>query len=135
MTSDLSQKERKLKDHGREVGEWIGPHPDAKVPPHVRARVFQRCGGMCHLAKRKITAGEPWDLDHIKALEDGGEHRESNLAPALKDKHREKTAAENSQRAIERRKFNKHHGVKSEKRSGFRGWRNMRGEIVWRDEK
>lgn len=121
-----------LKPHGREVDEWVGKTADTKVPPHVRARIFQRCGGRCHISGRQIRAGEPWDLDHIKALEDGGEHRESNLAPALKDKHIEKTAAENRQRATERRKFQKHHGVKASCQ-GFRGWRKFDGTIVWKD--
>lgn len=36
--------------------------------------------------------GDLWDLDHKVALINGGQHRETNLAPALRDKHREKTA-------------------------------------------
>lgn len=76
----------------RSVPEWIGASPDAKVPPRVRLRIFEAHGGICHLSKRKITPADKWDLDHIVALANGGEHRESNLAPALRDKHREKTA-------------------------------------------
>ena len=76
----------------RAVPEWIGASDDAAVPLRVRLRVFERCGGKCHLSGRKILAGDEWDLDHIVALVNGGEHRELNLAPALKDKHREKTA-------------------------------------------
>lgn len=76
----------------RSVPEWIGKTPDAKIPPRVRLRVFERHSGKCHLSGRKIMAGEPWDCDHIVALVNGGEHRESNLAPALRSKHREKTA-------------------------------------------
>jgi 5-methylcytosine-specific restriction protein A len=97
----------------RSVDEWIGSSPDAKVPDHVRQRIWIRCGGRCHIACRKIRPGEPWDLDHITALRDGGEHRESNLAPALKDKHREKTAAENSERADASGTFAKHFGTKN----------------------
>jgi hypothetical protein len=36
-------------------------------------------------------AADKWDCDHIIALGNGGENRERNLAPALRDKHREKT--------------------------------------------
>lgn len=96
----------------RTVAEWVGSSPDAKVPDHVRQRIFMRHNGICHIAGRKIRAGEPWDLDHIKALRDGGEHRESNLAPALKDKHLAKTVEENRERAVTNRKFAKHHGTK-----------------------
>lgn len=76
----------------RALPEWIGASDDAKVPPRVRVRIFERCGGVCHLSGRKIMAGEAWELDHVIALINGGEHRESNLAPALKAAHRAKTA-------------------------------------------
>ncbi len=76
----------------RSTDEWVGATPDPPVPPRVRARVFERHGGVCHISGRKIRAGDAWDCDHRIALVNGGEHRESNLAPALRDKHREKTA-------------------------------------------
>lgn len=76
----------------RAVAEWISKTPDAKVPPHVRLRIFRTHNGRCHLTGRKITPADAWDLEHIVALINGGEHRESNLAPALRDKHRPKTA-------------------------------------------
>lgn len=102
---------------GRSVPEWIGKTPDAKIPPRVRLRVFDRFNGVCHLSGRKITAGEPWDCDHIVALVNGGEHRESNLAPALRDKHREKTAGDVAEKATVRRKALAHRGIR--KRSSF----------------
>ncbi len=76
----------------RTVDEWIGKTDDQAVPPRVRARVFEREGGRCWISGRKITPADKWDLDHRIALINGGEHRESNLFPALRDKHREKTA-------------------------------------------
>lgn len=83
---------------GRAIEEWIGKHPDQKIPDHIRDRIFLRHGGRCYVTKRKLMAGE-YDLDHVKRLADGGEHRESNLAPILRQKHREKTAEENSDAA------------------------------------
>ncbi len=83
----------------RSVPEWIGSSPGAKVPPHVRLRIFNAHGGKCHISGRKIMAADAWDLDHVRALCNGGEHRETNLAPALRDKHREKTAADVAERA------------------------------------
>jgi 5-methylcytosine-specific restriction protein A len=69
------------------------------------------------IAGRKIRAGEPWDLDHITALRDwtgeGHGNRESNLAPALKDKHREKTKREASDRARTDSRFASHFGTRS----------------------
>lgn len=119
---------------GRTVDEWIGATPDSKVPPHVKLRVFERHGGKCHIARRKIRLGEPWDLEHVIALADwtgeGHGNRESNLAPALRDKHHEKTAAENSERAVIRRKRAKALGIKIG--SGFKAWRKFNGDIVRR---
>jgi hypothetical protein len=76
----------------RSTDEWIGRTPDTPIPPRVKLRVFDRYGGICHLSGRKIMPGEPWDCDHIIALINGGENREGDLAPALRDKHRKKTA-------------------------------------------
>lgn len=84
----------------RSTEEWIAKHDDQAIPPRVRLRVFERHGGICHLSGRKIMPGEPWDCDHVIALINGGEHRESNLAPALRDKHREKTVEDVRQKAI-----------------------------------
>lgn len=83
----------------RSVPEWIGKTPDSKVPRHVRLRIFDREGGKCHLSGRKIMPGDAWDLDHKVALINGGEHRESNLFPALRDKHRKKTAEDVAEKA------------------------------------
>jgi 5-methylcytosine-specific restriction enzyme A len=95
----------------RSTPEWIGKTPDAQIPPRVRLRVFERHNGICHLSGRRIRAGEQWDADHVVALVNGGEHRESNLAPALRDKHREKTAADVAEKATVYRVRAKHLGL------------------------
>lgn len=100
----------------RSVEEWIGSSPDAKAPPRVRLRVFERHGGRCHISGRKIAAGEPWELEHVIALCNGGENRESNLAPALKDKHRAKTAADVAEKASVRKRAMSHRGIRSKSR-------------------
>jgi 5-methylcytosine-specific restriction protein A len=96
---------------GRAVPEWIGKHPDQAVPKKVALRIWDREKGRCHLSGRKIGAGEKWELDHVISLTRGGEHRESNLKPALVEKHREKTAAENSEDARADRIKAKHLGL------------------------
>ena len=95
----------------REVDEWIGATDDAAIPARVRVRVFQRCGGVCHLSGIKIRPGDEWDMDHVRALCNGGENRESNLAPALRDKHREKTASDVAQKSKDARVRARHLGV------------------------
>ncbi len=106
---------------GRTVKEWIGKTPDAKIPPRVRLRVFEAHGGICHISGRKITAADQWDMDHIIPLKDGGEHLESNLAPAIRALHRKKTSAENSARKVTRRKKMKAIGIKKKARNPLPG--------------
>lgn len=119
----------------RSVPEWIGKTSDTPIPPRVRLRIFEAHGGVCHLSGRRIQAGEPWDCDHIVALVNGGEHRETNLAPALRDKHREKTALDVAEKSIVRRKRMKSLGIvpkkgrpiPGSKLSGLK--RKMNGEV------
>lgn len=63
----------------RSVAEWKGASDDTAIPPRVRLRVFDAKGGRCHSCGRKIAAGERWTCEHLKALINGGENRESNL--------------------------------------------------------
>ena len=95
----------------RSVPEWIGKTDDTPVPPRVRLRVFELHNGTCHLSGRKILPGDDWDCDHIVSLKRGGENRESNLAPAIRQRHREKTATENSEDAKVERIRKKHLGI------------------------
>lgn len=72
--------------------EWIGKTDDAKIPPRVRQRIYDRDGGVCHWCKIAIKAPpETWQADHVTALINGGEHRETNLAPIHSHCHIEKT--------------------------------------------
>jgi 5-methylcytosine-specific restriction endonuclease McrA len=96
---------------GRSVPEWKGSSPDAKVPARVRLRIFEREGGKCHLSGRKIMPGDAWDLDHKIALCNDGKHIESNLFPALRDKHREKTKVDVKEKADANRLRAKHFGI------------------------
>jgi 5-methylcytosine-specific restriction protein A len=96
----------------RAVREWIGANDDTRVPDRVRVRVFEREGGICHISGRKIAAGERWDLEHKVALCNGGRHRESNLAPALVEPHKRKTAADRAEKKIIDRKRKKHLGIR-----------------------
>lgn len=95
----------------RSVEIWVGKTHDSAIPARVRLRVFEREGGRCWLSGRKIRPGEPWDLDHKVALINGGSHSEDNLAPALRDKHRLKTAEDVAEKAVVARKRTKHLGV------------------------
>lgn len=95
----------------RSVPEWWGATDDTPVPPRVRLRVFERWKGKDHTTGRKIMPGEPWQTDHIVALVNGGENRESNLAPILVDKHKDKTARDVEEKSRIAEKRAKHIGV------------------------
>lgn len=120
----------------RSVEEWIGKTDDAKVPPRVRLRVFERYEGRCYLSGRKIMPGDKWELEHIKALCNGGEHRESNLAPALATAHKVKTARDVAEKAKVDRLRKRHIGIRSPSRfacsrnSEFK--KKISGEVVRR---
>jgi len=94
----------------RAVDEWIADHPDQDIPRRVKARILLRFDGRCALSGVKIPLGEV-DFDHITRRRDGGEHRESNLQPVWRPKHRDKTARENSDSAKADRIWAKHHGI------------------------
>jgi 5-methylcytosine-specific restriction protein A len=110
----------------RSVPEWIAKSDDAKIPPRVRLRVFERHGGICYISGRRIQAGEAWDCDHFIALINGGEHRESNLRPALTKYHLIKTAEDVREKACTARKRKKYLGIR--KPSRFPAARNS----IWK---
>ena len=83
----------------RTVSEWIGRSDDHRAPGKVRQKVFDRERGCCHLCSQPIQAGEAWDLDHVIALINGGENRETNLKPAHRKCHKDKTARDVAEKA------------------------------------
>lgn len=123
----------------RAVDEWIGATDDARIPPRVKLRIWEREGGRCWLTGRKICPGDAYDFDHKVALCNGGEHRESNLAPALRYAHRAKTAEDVKRRAKVDLVRKIHLGIKPQSRnplpgSKASGWkRRMDGSVVRRD--
>lgn len=105
----------------REVPEWIGRTPDTPIPERVKIRIFERCGGRCHRTGRKLMPGDDIDYDHIIAICNGGQNRESNLAPILRGKvHREKTAEDVQIKAKIARVKAKHLGLAPKTRTPLR---------------
>lgn len=85
--------------------EWIGKTDDAMPPASVFARLWRKQDGVCPKCTRPLTIGNV-TREHVKAIEDGGENRESNIqlwctTPCA----RSKTGAENSRRAKADRVF------------------------------
>lgn len=117
----------------RRVPEWVGKDDDQQAPQRVRVRVWLAKGGKCHRCERRINAerGEGWTLEHVVALVNGGENRESNLDLTCDWCLPAKNAEDVAEKSRTYRKRSKHVGAK--KRTGFRGWRKMNGDLVWRD--
>ena len=102
----------------RSTEEWRGASPNSAIPPRVRLRAFERADGHCQLCTRKIVAGERWIADHIVALINGGENRETNLQVICDWCDRKvKTPADVAEKARTARIRAKHLGIK--KRSTF----------------
>jgi 5-methylcytosine-specific restriction protein A len=112
----------------RSIPEWIGKTPDTPAPPRVRLRVFEKHKGICHLSGRKIMAGDKWQLEHPLAIINGGENRETNMAPALVEPHKVKTAEDMKQKAKNDRVRKRHLGIK--KPRTIRSWRKFNGTAV-----
>lgn len=74
----------------RQLPEWIGKTPDTPVPPRVKLRVFERYNKRCYLSGVLLRPGH-WETEHIIAIINGGENRESNLAPIAIEPHKEKS--------------------------------------------
>lgn len=103
----------------RSVPEWIGKSDDDPIPPRVKLRVWEACGGVCALSGRKIRPGEAWQVDHRVALILGGQHREANLQIVLADAHKVKTAAEMAVKSKVARIAAKHAGTWAKSRARF----------------
>lgn len=101
--------------------EWIGKNDDQRVPDYVRLRVFEAFKGICYLSGRKISARDKWELEHKVALCNGGEHRETNMAPALVAPHKVKTKEDRATKS-------KNDSV----RKNFLGIKKPRTIIRWR---
>lgn len=82
----------------RKTPEWIGDTDDQRAPPRVRQRIFDDCGGKCHICG-VVIVGKKWALDHVTALVNGGENRQSNLKPVHVACHAEKTRQDVAEKA------------------------------------
>ena len=111
---------------GRSVPEWIGKSPDSKIPDHVKLRIWAREEGRCWITGRKIMPGDAFDWEHKIALSlwtgEGHGNRESNIAPALRDKHKLKTKQDVATKAKSDRVRKKHIGIRKPSRLRSKGF-------------
>lgn len=96
----------------RSVPEWVGKTDDHRAPGSVRDRILKR-ESCCYLCTQPIDGTKKWDLDHVKALINGGENRESNLRPVHRKCHADKTAEDVAEKAKVAAIRKKHLGIKA----------------------
>lgn len=118
----------------RTLPEWIGKTPDTAPPPRVRVRVFEAKGGRCHRCTRKIGPGDKWTLEHVNALINGGENRESNLDITCEWCLPGKNAEDVREKSIVARKKAKHIGAKKPKRPWSKYRKRMDGTVELRKD-
>ena len=99
----------------RKTDEWIASHDDQAIPARVRVRTFDKHGGRCAVCTLSIRGGLLPAYDHIVALINGGEHRESNLQLLCVPCHAIKTKADVAEKSVTARKRAKHLGIKNAK--------------------
>jgi 5-methylcytosine-specific restriction protein A len=96
----------------RAVQEWIGATPETAVPARVQLRVLDRTSGHCALCGRGIGRLCKPHFDHVTALINGGENRESNLQVLCGGCHSVKTKADVREKSAVAKKRKKLLGIK-----------------------
>ncbi len=99
----------------RATDEWIGKDDDTAIPPRVKARIFDRDKKHCRHCTNPISGSRLPAYDHIIALINGGENRESNIQLLCVDCHKPKTRADVAEKSRVSRKKMKFLGIAPKK--------------------
>jgi len=123
----------------RSLPEWRGATNDTAIPARVKLRVLLKSDGKCAKCGRKVgvAIGNPFDVDHIVALANGGENAERNLQPlCVYPCHAAKSLVDVAEKAKVARVRAKHLGVKKARNpmpgSKASGWRKRMSGTVER---
>ncbi len=106
----------------RRLPEWIGRTPDTAIPPRVALRVVDDQGGRCAGCCGVFGPTLPQQIDHITALINGGENRQSNLRALCIPCHAMKTTADVALKSTVARKRGKHLGIVTRSKRPIGGW-------------
>ncbi len=98
----------------------------------VKVAAFERAGGRCESCKVKIRPGNGPEYDHSTPAAVGGSATIDNCRVLCRNCHGAKTARTDVPQIARTKRIQRKHINASDKRRGFSGWRNFRGEIVWR---
>jgi 5-methylcytosine-specific restriction protein A len=99
----------------RSTEEWIEENHDKPIPDRVKDRVIRAANNLCGYCGLRVRIGGG-EVDHIIALVNGGEHRESNLRYVHKHCHQIKTVEDVKEKARDYRKRKKLYGFGKPKR-------------------
>lgn len=122
----------------RSTEEWKGATDDTAIPARVKIRVFDRYKGCCATCTRPIRGSLRPEYDHIIALINGGENRESNFQLLCDTCHGEKSRSDVKIKSKIARVRKRHLGIR--KPSRFPGSRDskfkkkMDGTVVKRGD-
>lgn len=119
----------------------IGTTQRKAMTPQRRLRVFEKHRGLCCICHLRIDGTrEKWIVEHVRALELGGEDHDDNCAPAHEACGREKTRTDHAMAAHAKRVKIRHLGI-AQSRSPLPHGRNsptkrkMDGSVVPRRPK
>ena len=94
----------------------VGTTKRRSMTPTRRLRIFEAHKGICVTCKLPIKAGDKWFIEHIRALELGGEDTDENCGPAHTITCKAVKDAEDHSRAAKAKRAKMHHlGIKAPK--------------------
>lgn len=106
----------------RKRPEWIGKTPDTAAPSWVKDRILRVQDDRCAECRNDFCAQLRPEFDHIIALINLGENRESNLRALCGPCHGKKTAADVALKAKVARVRGNHLGLKPRSSRPVGGW-------------
>jgi 5-methylcytosine-specific restriction endonuclease McrA len=95
----------------------LGTTRRSRLSPRVRLAIWERAKGICVLCDRRIDGvRERWIIEHIRALELGGQDEPDNMGPAHATCAQAKTRDDHQRAAKAKRQKIRHLGADKNKR-------------------